>query len=265
MRWILSLLLIVTLSIVTCSCSHSNDSVPDSAEDRRASANVEMPEEAKERASNISLVSELIAAQEFEDAGEIVDEEISNPLYGGVMHEFKARLLQLQNESEAALAKFMELLNQEHGPYDPPIHVLKYPFDLAVDLESSEELDQIATEMLARSSEKYSSHDCLEVPRSAGNSNDRLAYAFLVRGMVSAWEGAKAEVVAHCLSAKSLRPNDPVVMIHLAVAYRDRGNTGDRDLSRAQLSAAWNAASQNSPIRTAAQDFAYLFGMGQLP
>lgn len=254
---------IVSSSAVSCSAPRSVDATemaPGSV-----TRNDQVSDYHKGLMSKVNDVRVLMEEEEYQDAEELIDEEIDNPDYGILMHDLKAEVLVKLMEDEAALAKYINLLDQDYGTWNPQPFELRVPFDLAVEQSNSAALDQIATAILARNTEEFSEHECLNVPTSASSASDRLAYAYLIMAMNAAAKSEKAATVAYCLSAKSLRPNDPVVMIHLAVAYRDRGNSGDRDLSKAQFSAAWNAVSQNSPIRTAAQDFAYLFGMGQLP
>lgn len=258
---------VVFLAIVFMGWSSYLKTDPDSSRSplKRNSLNPQMSSYFRDRLDKLSEISGKMDEEEYVEASELIDEELDNPDYGILMHLMKAEVLVKLNEDEDALSKYIALLEQEYGSWEPQPFELRVPFDLAVEQSNSAALDQIATAILARNTEEFSEHECLNVPTSASSANDRLAYAYLIMAMNAAANSEKAATVAYCLSAKILRPNDPVVMVHLAVAYRDRGNSGDRDLSKAQFSAAWNAVSQNSPIRTAAQDFAYLFGMGQLP
>lgn len=215
--------------------------------------------------TKVSQVRELMDAENYPDAEEIVDEEIGNSSYGVLMHEFKAALLAKRDEKSDALDKYMSLLNQDFGRWHPDPYDLGEPFDLAIELEREEDADAIAIEMLANNSESFSEFSCLQIPDSAQTGSERLAYAFLLRAFAATFDSDEGSAVEFCEKAKELRPNDPKVLIHLAFAYRNRGNTGDRELSRSQLSSAYSGAPGGSEVRSAAQNFAHRFGMGELP
>lgn len=215
--------------------------------------------------SVIVQIEDLMDAGNYAAAEVLVDQEIGIPEYCSTLHWFKAQLLAKRGADAEALDKYMSLVREKYGTWSPSPENLRVPFDLAVELNRTSDLDEIATEILANRADAFGDVPSLQTPLEAETSTKRIAYAYLALALAVTRANDLNQAISYCQSARSLLPNDTIVLTRLAVALHERATEEDEVLCRSLLSQVYQQEPIGSERRTAAQDYANQYGMGPLP
>ena len=258
--------IIAVLSIVMMLGCYAGIPGPDGSQASKSDRNMSMPASQQELLKKLFRASDLFDAGNFTAAEAIVDAEIDNPAFGKTMHKLKAKLLAKRGAKAESLAKYMALLNQEYGVWNPQPFELKEPFDLAIELNETESIDALAVRILEpQPTTKLLNCPEFELPNTAATPTKRRAYALVVMADVCANRGHLREQINYLQSAKIIRPQDTIILVRLADALHDRAQTGDQELSRLHLSQAYLQEAARPQVRTAIQRLARLYRMSALP
>jgi hypothetical protein len=212
-----------------------------------------------------SDVLQLMEDEEFEDAENLVDQELSNPLHGDFMARCKAELLLIRSEEADALDMYLDIFGCEYGAYSSYLPELETAFALAVDLDRSADVDTIAQLIIANHAVGFGEYAPLQVPTTGSSADERLAFAYLSLAANAVMDSEFDDAVDFGLSAKSIMPDSPLVLVHVAAAYSDRGGEGDLETCRDHLEAAYEEALGDNELRAEIVKLASAYRVGPFP
>jgi hypothetical protein len=256
--------MMVVLANLLAGCG-GHARIEDPSVDRRGKDTTITPQMAALAADEQHVLDDMHAGR-YGEAESLVDRELSNPRHGCYMALRKAELLALRRHDSDAESMYMQVLKGTYGAWHPNSALLKQPFDLAVKLGRSADLDLLSTTIIANQANLFGvDGSTLLTPTTGSTSAAREAYACLALALDASFNQDDVGQVNYCLQAQSLLPGDTLVLVHLAVAYHDRAQTGDLATARSLLSRAFTQAQAGSQLQSDIQAESNLLGIGALP
>lgn len=212
-----------------------------------------------------SQVVGLMRAGDFAGAEALIDQHWSDTGARSFVCQHKLELLTRRSAKSEAVSLAVEIAGGVYGQVYLRNNYYRLPLDFAIELNRASDAQTISAKVLSSQSTAYSSYACLQTPEQEADSNKRLAYAFLVIAIDLEVDGDKSGAMAYTQKARDMMPTDPMVLIRMASALCIRGLSGDRQLAKSYLIQAYSIAPVGSELRTAAQDFAHRYGLGNIP
>lgn len=215
-----------------------------------------------DKANNVRV---LMNAEDYSGALALLNQYWTDADYRSILAISKLEILcHLQSKPEAVDIA----LQIVHGDYSDQFvepFLLRLPVDFAVELNRMADAYELSATVLERQSAEYSEYASLQTPVSEPDNTKRLAYTYMVFAVCRDTDLDVPGMVAYSQKARDLMPSSPVALIRLAAALGDRGLGTDRQQSKDLLTQAYNLAPVGSELRTAAQDFAHRYGLGNIP
>lgn len=177
-------------------------------------------------------IGRLLKGPHFEKAAPLIEQELWNPAHGTSIHEFGAELSQRRGDFGAAIRDYLRLQNQFYGKWDPGKDVLLSVFELALVHGRPNDADPFARMILNWPMSRFSSGHPLFIPADAPTVESRLAFACLMVNLYLHSYSNDRRQILFAERALELRPLDPVVRGHFALAHLE---AADRDLQRKGL------------------------------
>lgn len=177
-------------------------------------------------------IARLLKGPHFEKATPLIERELWNPAHGTSIHEFFAELSRRRGDFGAAIRDYLRLQKQFYGKWDPGKDVLVSVFELALVHGQPDDADPFARMILNWPMSRFSTGHPLFIPSDAATVESRLAFACLMVNLYLHSYSNDPRQILFAERALELRPLDPVVRGHFALAHLE---AADKDLQRKGL------------------------------